>query len=84
MQTAAWTMAQISVATMGTVYVEHVNARSETTQRSAMKGSTVNVTTSTVTDRTTSYVEVRLHTSSVMYFNICNVSVFLFKFCFAF
>lgn len=54
-------MAQISVATMETVFVEHVNAKSETTQRSGMKGSTVNVTTSTVTDPTTNYVEVRLY-----------------------
>lgn len=61
MQTAVWTMAQTSVATMETVSVEHVNARSETTPKSSMKGSTANVTTSTVTDPTTNYAEVRLH-----------------------
>lgn len=60
MQTAAWAMAQIFVATMETASVEHVNARSETTQRSGMKESTASVTTSTVTDPTTNYVEVRL------------------------
>lgn len=61
MQTAVWTMAQIFVVTTETVSVEHVNARSETIQRSGMKGSIVNVTTSTVIDPTTNYVEVRLH-----------------------
>lgn len=61
MQTAVWTMVQISVATTETVSVEHVNAKSETTQRNDMKGSTVNVTTSTATDPTTNYVEVSLH-----------------------
>lgn len=61
MQTVVWTMVQISVTTTETVSVEHVNARSETTQKSDMKGSTVNVTTSTATDQTTNYVEVRLH-----------------------
>lgn len=72
-QTAAWTMVPISVATTETVFVERVNARSETTQRSGMKESTVNVTTSTAIDPTTNYVEVKLHANFVMYLNILDI-----------
>lgn len=77
MQTAAWTIAQRSVAKTETVSVERVNARNETIQKSGMKGSTVNVTTSTATDPTTNCAEVRLHLNSVMYFNICIESAIL-------
>lgn len=67
MPTAEWIMAPISVATTETASVEHVNARSVTTQWSGMKGSTANVTTSTATDPTTNYVEVRLHVPNAFF-----------------
>lgn len=60
MPTAEKTMAQISVATMATVFAAPVNARSGRILQRCTVANTASVTTSTVTAPTISYAEVRI------------------------